>query len=1168
MVPVNYPPTPPLPENLNVPVWYIPQTQEWFLDYDSYLSRLDYYNIRKFVCEITGNSCLTYFDAYKSEIHEIALLKKYFPEHLKEPILRRIQFSTIARIDQLVDYVYTEFKNDYYPGETVYVRPNKNNKDLKLSTSGGKLKCIIREKTLFNGLTLPDGTTKSSYAKYSLVSVDNQSQKIICGDDEIFRDRNQFTKTFARTFIKLCMTKYSSKIGAPWIVKQEYADRYRIPTELPAEFAQFKESAEDVDNEGVGSVASGSSGSLLSGNVAIAPKLKKLKPLTAIRPKEGSVTGAKAGMLKLVPAKTAKSKSTAGTPSPSGAGVKKQTAKSKKDPSALINILTDDADSKTATPNTATSQPQVVLPPPPPPPTIKEDLSYPLATQPPKPQPTTLTNLGPYTAASLSLWTFLNIYRSPLVLDTFTYDDFLTALCWNTSSVRCELLDEIFCSVLSAFMPEGGEKNGIVLPEEFERGEDWGKMIREFEEGVKRGEDVKKLTETFEEENEDEEDEKKDSFDYNSEDRVEEYLKYRNTHWTTRLSKRQYKEGNWQIILLGLLDELRHYKPFAESITTILSILAPKDSSVNPQTIQDQFFKHLPVELRLRSLEILTTVLVNTPLIRTFLESTMEQSAQLRRERMDCIRDYKAIYEKAQDVDRECRVFLEKLVAENQETTEPANGDAAGEEAKDSKDVATDENVKKRRRTGLKVALTAQETSLSATNSVFKALLDQRTSFLQEAESIRTKKKVIEKTLNEIDIQRFVCLGRDRYFNKYWWFENNGLPSVKGKKSRKRTTASNATGTADKDDEEEDEGMDDVSDDESDGEDVEDETYLMGRLWVQGPSVEDVVHGLKLAPEDVEKYVKKDSLEEVLDEEDDEDEEHESMMKHYRLVPSENSIDDAKIFSNIEESHKIKFNPESPEVLDITNADSPETIIDTTGATNTEATITPFVRKLIEETPQNLLLSPEQWKQFTTTAELESLLTWLNPWGKRESTLFAALSEVRDQMEQSFDARRRALRVDSLEKEEIDLKSQISEIVISDTEPESEGQSSSEEEYSSEGEEIGDQRRTRRLIAQSQLSELKRREREERNLAKAMRSKPSARIQRRENRKRQKIAHRTKRTQKKELQNKLHGLRVDNIINRVLGWVNSSAVEKLGQGHYEGVKRVVAANGKSRKGRK
>lgn len=49
-------------------VWVIPETSEVFTSYEPYLSRMDFYKTRRFICEITGHSGLTFFEAYRSEV--------------------------------------------------------------------------------------------------------------------------------------------------------------------------------------------------------------------------------------------------------------------------------------------------------------------------------------------------------------------------------------------------------------------------------------------------------------------------------------------------------------------------------------------------------------------------------------------------------------------------------------------------------------------------------------------------------------------------------------------------------------------------------------------------------------------------------------------------------------------------------------------------------------------------------------------------------------------------------------------------------------------------------------------------------------------------------------------------------------------------------------------
>jgi hypothetical protein len=103
--PVQYLPRP-IIEDDSSEVWVISETNEVFTNYESYLQRMDFYKQRKFICEITGHSGLNFFEALRSEMEESREVNNSFPEALKGPILRRVQFSTVSRVDNLVDEIY------------------------------------------------------------------------------------------------------------------------------------------------------------------------------------------------------------------------------------------------------------------------------------------------------------------------------------------------------------------------------------------------------------------------------------------------------------------------------------------------------------------------------------------------------------------------------------------------------------------------------------------------------------------------------------------------------------------------------------------------------------------------------------------------------------------------------------------------------------------------------------------------------------------------------------------------------------------------------------------------------------------------------------------------------------------------------------------------------
>lgn len=58
----------------------------------SYAARLSFYKLKQFQCEVTGKSGLDYFQALESEQQEARTLHARFPQALKAPVLRAVQW--------------------------------------------------------------------------------------------------------------------------------------------------------------------------------------------------------------------------------------------------------------------------------------------------------------------------------------------------------------------------------------------------------------------------------------------------------------------------------------------------------------------------------------------------------------------------------------------------------------------------------------------------------------------------------------------------------------------------------------------------------------------------------------------------------------------------------------------------------------------------------------------------------------------------------------------------------------------------------------------------------------------------------------------------------------------------------------------------------------------
>lgn len=147
---------------------------------------------------------------------------------LRDPILRKVQFSTISRIDDLVNSIYDDFKHDFFPGEEVLV----------LLDEGEQLEGSIREKAKFPMIRGPDGQVqREAFSRYFVRLVNQPGDEALLDDKHIRRDRKVFTKQNLRAFLKNSLQRESWS-GAPWLVKEHLAIQYRLPMEIPAHLLQ------------------------------------------------------------------------------------------------------------------------------------------------------------------------------------------------------------------------------------------------------------------------------------------------------------------------------------------------------------------------------------------------------------------------------------------------------------------------------------------------------------------------------------------------------------------------------------------------------------------------------------------------------------------------------------------------------------------------------------------------------------------------------------------------------------------------------------------------------------------------------------------------------------------------------------------------------------------
>jgi ATP-utilising chromatin assembly and remodelling N-terminal/DDT domain/WSTF, HB1, Itc1p, MBD9 motif 1 len=587
---------------------------------------------KRFICEITGHSGLNFFDAQKSEAIGSQEVDSSFPEALREPVLRRVQFSTISRIDNLVDQVFEDFRQDFYPGETVTV----------VLDDGNRLNGLVREKAKFPELRRDDGSVeRKAFSRYFVQLMTRSDEEALVDDDHIVRDRKAFTKQMLRSFIKNTVTR-EAWTGAPWLVKPKIAAEYLIDTRVPPHLQQ--------------------------GNKAAA---RKANAAARRGEQEGMYQfWASRGLPELKPAiKGPKSKMTA-----------EDLAKMKHEqfqeyqralqghPTFMLpkqGQTTFDPPPQSPSYGTPYSPLPHLVPksfpkPPPPPPPIKypiEDLEVaPVRDGTHRPamkflsKDTAVTGINDPDAkllmstvgGLLETWNTLNVYCQVFLLDSFTFDDFVEAMQFSSTKVDCELFNEIHCAVLKKLVSSDNDQNGAIqislpdLPEDEDEDEDESGAggsstiptpTPEPEVPVKRTTrssmnkaEVKPTPRS-----------RSATADVKVHRAAEMFGEY---GWIQRLRKRDFRKGGWQLIVVGLLHQVARRPRLQADCDEILTHLAPLDAAPTQQTAWMQYCT-MDINMRVKVLQIICMLTLETKAIKAFLEESSGQMTELRKNKIE-----------------------------------------------------------------------------------------------------------------------------------------------------------------------------------------------------------------------------------------------------------------------------------------------------------------------------------------------------------------------------------------------------------------------------------------------------------------------------------------------------------------------------------------------------
>ncbi|KAI0123859.1 hypothetical protein BJ170DRAFT_713139 [Xylariales sp. AK1849] len=853
----------PVVEDESIEVWHIPQTGEIFVSYEDYLNRMEFYSQSKFICQITGHSGLTFFAALRSELAGAQEVEQAFPEALKGPVLRRVQFQTTPRIDTLVDMIYEEFKADYYPGEAVTIH---------LQT-GERMTGVVRDKARLGSKVLPDGTLTPPYSRY-FTSIDGRpDDEAVVDDDHIYRDRKIFTKSILRSFIKKTVTREAWN-GAPWLVKHDVAAAYHIDTRVPQHLRYDNKLLERKQQQ--------------MQRKALAPAgMQEMNAVDGSYRSNG-FTPNRLPELKPAPKGQKMGKHHNGHPPsqehhPGPHAKVRQGVHVGPDPGFVpgnnpFQFPVSFRNNMPPPPAPVVFTPPAPPPPPPPPKYPIEDLQLEprddyvrpalkfLCSDPPqgvvdsgaRNDKILMKSIGPL----LETWDTLNVYCEIFKLDSFTFDDFIEAMEVASVDVPCQLFDEIHCAVLKQLVSseaEGGklqvrmpeldededeeeseaEQSAMPTPEPEPEPKPSGRATRS---SLAKAEAAKLQAEAAAAE----------------EDVPEPINKHRAAEvlvdfdWIDHLKKRTFQDGGWERIVVGLLHQLSKHPRQTQSCEELLTHLVPADQEPTQETVR-QSYGNLDLNLRIQALQIICMLTAETKAVRAYMEDCAETMTGYRKEKINWQRDRKQAIEELKALNDQRKILLPDNMPPSPEALktngEKTNGDVKMTDADESQaeehveetveetaESDDDPHVRRKTRRGGDRAAERQrkreEEEQRKKEAEAAKVPKQSKQFLKVMKDIHKKEEfikkcedeiaVIDNDLREADCARTRVIGKDRFWNRYYWFERNGMPYA---------------------------GLPNSS--------TADAGYANGCIWVQGPDALEREGYIDLIPEYQAEYKKK-----------------------------------------------------------------------------------------------------------------------------------------------------------------------------------------------------------------------------------------------------------------------------------------------------------------------
>ncbi|KAH9175409.1 chromatin remodeling complex protein [Lactarius sanguifluus] len=747
----------------NKHVYYLPKTGEIFDTYETYAARMSFYRLKQFQCEVTGKSGLDYFQALESEQLEARTMHSRFPEQLKPAILKAVQWQVMGRLDHLVEAVYERYKDRYFRDERIYV-----------DIQGDKFVARVVEVFLprLNVKVNGESADASPVASTSSLPHSNDqipphqihgdlktsAKEVNAADDPVKylykvqileeekpegRDKHTASTKEARAkyngsitevrcsvmsrdrlaFSKSILRRFirdcvdrDAAVASPWTVKPPVAARYGVDSIMPEATRQGVEDIKKGEIQKRKKVWEDKEG-----------PSKKQKKLSAAREEKALALEKEREAEKLAKAEA-----------------QRQAAEKKK--KKPIRYPTEDLD--------------VML--------SEKERKNGMKVRRPVPSRSALPfndREGSF-ESFLMTWNFLIVYGQPLHLSTFTLDEFEHAIRHTLVEPSCQLIAEVHSSLIYNLRTVAFQRHSAVgsLMNASEDDEDVDDL----------GVSVKELTTTM--------------------------ADVGNNWERTPLRHGEGREG-WEESLVGCIKDhatLSNFPTLRQVLTRLLfapepssehsassptsRVSSPVPSQHQPSSAK-QCYPMLPPEDKVAILAFMCNVAVSSKSVHAHMEACEEELTSRRKEKIELNRTRKALVE-----------AREALLGENKGSESAANGaddDTPMNDLSELSDVSASENgseqgtsAKKgtdlRRKAQSQAHAKQREAARAKAASIKQAMAEHR-RLDEEVNKLERRLEGIEREFRQLlGSVRVKPLGKDRFYNRIWWFDGMGAASLLG----------------------------------------------------------------------------------------------------------------------------------------------------------------------------------------------------------------------------------------------------------------------------------------------------------------------------------------------------------------------------------------------------